>query len=68
MIIPLNVGAFLAFDCITFSLFFSILGGNDIPRVHKNNLPLEMSYVQKAQDFQDVFSIHLNRPCLGCAL
>jgi len=27
-----------------------------------------MPYPQKIQDFQDVFSTHLNRPCPGCAL
>ena len=68
MIIPLNVGVLLAFDCIPFSVLFSILDGNDIPRVHKKNLPLEMPYLQKAQDFQDVFCTHLNRLCLGSTL
>lgn len=68
MTIPLNVGDFLAFDCICFSVLLGILDRSDNPRVHKNNLPLEMPYLQKAQDFLGVFSTHLDRPCLGCTL
>lgn len=44
-IIALNAGNFIAFNCIPFSVLFSVLGRNGILRVHKNNLALEMPYL-----------------------